>query len=198
MYINFICKAVRFYSTAHNFPLHKEFVMSQFTTDEALVERYRAGDASAFDTLYARHHDSVVSAARRAGKRLPADFVDDAAQAAWLKAVEYEPGSLSFQAWITDQARKEMRTIALSHHLCVQLEGSRERQGVNYSETLNARIDVLTLLAGLPADACRYLKQKFLLGLSFSEIEQVNNLAPKEGKKRVTGALDAARQRVGH
>jgi RNA polymerase sigma-70 factor (ECF subfamily) len=84
------------------------------TSDEALVQAFLAGDASAFEELVARHLGALVGYARRS---LPRDQAEDAVQEMFVvlyrKAAKLEPGS-NIRAYLFGVLRKEIIRI-LTH-----------------------------------------------------------------------------------
>ena len=70
------------------------------TSDEALVERARAGDLSAFETLVARHRTVVF---RIAARIVGANDADDVTQDVFLRAfhrLDQFRGESSFRSWL--------------------------------------------------------------------------------------------------
>jgi len=83
--------------------------------DEALMLAYGAGDATAFEELYARHHAALYRFVRRLLGRQLAAQVDEAYQDTWLKVVQsrsqWEPRGARFRTWL----------FTLAHHRAIDL-----------------------------------------------------------------------------
>src|SRR3954453_14511634 len=72
--------------------------------DDALMSAYAAGDASAFEALYARHQASLYRFIRRLlGPSMTAQ-VDEVFQDTWLRVVnaraQWDPQGASFRTWL--------------------------------------------------------------------------------------------------
>jgi len=84
-------------------------------SDDALMLAYAAGDAAAFEVLYARHHAALYRFVRRLLGRALAAQVDEAYQDTWLKVVQsasrWEPRGASFRTWL----------FTLAHHSAIDL-----------------------------------------------------------------------------
>ena len=91
-------------------------------TDDALIAAYAAGDAAAFDLLYARHQAALYRFVRRLLGSAHAGQVDEAFQDTWLRVVRerrnWTPQGASFRTWL----------FTLAHHRCIDLlrRGGRE------------------------------------------------------------------------
>src|SRR5205814_129737 len=87
----------------------------QETTDDALMAAYAAGDVSAFEALYARHHASLYRFVRRLLGPALASQTDEVFQDTWLRVVharaQWQPQGASFRTWL----------FTLAHHRVVDL-----------------------------------------------------------------------------
>ena len=91
-------------------------------TDDALMAAYAAGDAAAFELLYARHRAGLYRFVRRVLGSALGGQVDEVFQDAWLRVVQartrWQPQGASFRTWL----------FTLAHHRAVDLlrKGGRE------------------------------------------------------------------------
>ena len=94
-------------------------------SDDALMQAYAAGDATAFEQLYARHQAALYRFVRRLlGRGLPA-HVDEVFQDTWLRVVHarasWAPQGATFRTWlftlahhrVIDIVRRSGREVAL-------------------------------------------------------------------------------------
>lgn len=76
----------------------------QDPTDDALMSAYAAGDASAFEALYARHQAGLYRFIRRLLGQAMASQTDEVFQDTWLRVVNararWEPQGASFRTWL--------------------------------------------------------------------------------------------------
>ena len=84
-------------------------------TDDALMAAYAAGDARAFERLYARHQAGLYRFIRRLlGAALNAQ-TDEVFQDTWLRVVQararWEPQGATFRTWL----------FTLAHHRVIDL-----------------------------------------------------------------------------
>ena len=81
--------------------------------DDSLMRRYAAGDATAFETLYARHHAALYRFVRRLLGPAAATQADEVFQDTWLRAIQarhaWQPQGASFRTWL----------FTLAHHRAV-------------------------------------------------------------------------------
>jgi RNA polymerase sigma-70 factor (ECF subfamily) len=84
-------------------------------TDDALMAAYAAGDATAFERLYARHQAGLYRFVRRLGGTALGPQVDEVFQDTWLRVVHarmrWEPQGASFRTWL----------FTLAHHRVIDL-----------------------------------------------------------------------------
>jgi RNA polymerase sigma factor (sigma-70 family) len=91
--------------------------------DAALMLAFAAGDAAAFDALYARHHQPLYRFVRRLLGRALAAQADEVFQDTWLRVVharaQWRPGAARFRTWL----------FTLAHHRAIDLlrKSGRER-----------------------------------------------------------------------
>jgi RNA polymerase sigma-70 factor, ECF subfamily len=87
-------------------------------SEQALLERYRRGDARAMDRLVERHAGSVYAFARRMVGEGPA--VDDLVQEVWLKVLR---GSATFDG----RSRFTTWLFSITRNACLDLARRRQR-----------------------------------------------------------------------
>jgi RNA polymerase sigma-70 factor (ECF subfamily) len=83
--------------------------------DDALMRAWAAGDATAFDALYARHQAGLYRFVRRLLGRTLAPQVDEVYQDTWLRVVQararWEPRGATFRTWL----------YTLAHHRAIDI-----------------------------------------------------------------------------
>jgi len=83
--------------------------------DETLMLAYAAGDAAAFERLYARHQGGLYRFVRRLLGRTLSAQVDEVYQDTWLRVVQsrtrWEPRGAAFRTWL----------FTLAHHRAIDL-----------------------------------------------------------------------------
>ncbi len=83
--------------------------------DARLLAAFAAGDASAFDRLYARHEQALYRFVRRLLGRSLAAQADEVFQDAWLKVVQarerFDPSASAFRTWL----------FSLAHHRAIDV-----------------------------------------------------------------------------
>ncbi len=90
--------------------------------DDLLMRAYAAGDAAAFETLYARHQAALYRFVRRLLGSAAAAQADEVFQDTWLRAIQarhtWQPQGASFRTWL----------FTLAHHRAVDClrKGGRE------------------------------------------------------------------------
>ena len=106
--------------------------------DEVLMARFAAGEAEAFDELYARHHLALYGFC----VRLVGDAADaqDAFQDIFLKVIEnrseYRPQG-RFRSWL----------FTIAHHTCTQrMRTARRREGLRSVRLAGTPVDTVTPL----------------------------------------------------
>ena len=87
-------------------------------SDDLLMRAYAAGDAAAFERLYARHQAALYRFVHRLLGRDAATQADEVFQDTWLRAIQarhgWQPQGASFRTWL----------FTLAHHRAVDcLEG---------------------------------------------------------------------------
>lgn len=102
--------------------------VSEPRSDDALMQAYAAGDAAAFEALYARHHAALYRFVRRLLGRAAAAQADEVFQDTWLRMIQarqrWAPQGASFRTWLftlahhraVDCLRKSGRELPLDDH----------------------------------------------------------------------------------
>jgi len=178
-------------------------------TDEALMERYRDGDAQAFELLYARHKGPVYRyLLRQCGAALAEELFQDV----WMKLIQarrrYEVRA-KFTTWlytlahhrVIDHYRRQASGLPMSYDedpdddpQIEQVADSDARQPDNEFERRRQAQQLLDLLETLPEAQ----REAFLLreegGLSIGEIAQATGVAAETAKSRLRYALARLRR----
>ena len=94
-------------------------------TDDELMRAFAAGDAHAFDTLYARHQAALYRFVHRLLGRAAGTQADEVFQDTWLRAIQarhtWQPQGAAWRTWLftlaphraIDCLRKEGREVSL-------------------------------------------------------------------------------------
>lgn len=97
-------------------------------SDDHLMQAYAAGDANAFERLYARHQAALYRFVRRLLGSAAAAQADEVFQDTWLRAIQarhaWQPQGASFRTWLftlahhraVDCLRKSGRETSLEGH----------------------------------------------------------------------------------
>lgn len=170
--------------------------------DRALVERARAGDVPAFETLYRRHVGRVHGLClRMTGNRQDAE---DCAQAAFINAWEklsaFE-GRSSFNTWlhriavneVLARRRKEARR---RRHLDVVDEADETRAADPLTPSTGTRMDLEAAIASLPPGARDVVVLHLVYGFSHEESADMLGLAVGTCKAQLHRARRLLQQRL--
>lgn len=180
------------------------------TTDEALMLRYQAGDAAAFDELYARHRQPMYRFITRQLQYAHHDQADEVFQEVWMNVIE---------ARERYQANASFRTYlyALAHHRVMDYFRAHRRAELRLFDSTDetvienvaaSRVDepetramardsgnaLLRLLGALPAPQ----REVFLLseeaGLSVEDIAHTTGVSFETAKSRLRYAFAKLRE----
>src|SRR5512139_1629730 len=178
-------------------------------TDEALMLRYRDGDAQAFEALYARHKGPVFRYLLR--QCSVAALAEELFQDVWMnliKARERYEVRAKFTTWlytlahhrVIDHYRRQAAGVPISYDddpddpRIEQVADSEVRQPHNEFERRRQALQLLALLSQLPEAQ----REAFLLreesGLSLEEIAEVTGVNAETAKSRLRYALAKLRQ----
>lgn len=146
-------------------------------TDEDLIRRAQAGDASAFEQVYHRHHRQALNLATRI---CGLDDAEDAAQAAfvalWRSLGRYQPDRGSVRTWLLAMVRNRAIDVlrAKPRVTIGSIDAGPEQEDPVRTESLVARREesraVRRAVAGLPDAQREVLELAYFNELSQSEI----------------------------
>lgn len=157
------------------------------TSDEALVERLRAGEPAAGETLCRRHHEPLM---RYLQRLVGADLAEELFQQTWLSVLDhidrFNPsvgtpgGSGAFKSWLfriaTNKANDHWRSSGRERAGREGLRLFAEPAGPDAAhrlEGVEARGQLERALAQLPENQRQVLLLRFYSGMKFVEIAAV-------------------------
>jgi RNA polymerase sigma-70 factor (ECF subfamily) len=177
-------------------------------SDEILMQRYRDGDAGAFDRLYARHKGGLFRyVLRQCGNR---SVAEELFQEIWMKLI-------GARHTYTVRAKFTTYLYTLAHHRLIDhyrtqrggvtlsfddddgpyleaLEADRASDPAQQADTAQQAQQLLNLIAALPAPQ----REAFLLqqeaGMSVEAIAQTTGVSRETAKSRLRYALSRLRQ----
>ena len=177
--------------------------------DEALMSRYRDGDAGAFETLYTRHRGGLYRFILRqvSTKAVAEELFQDV----WLRVIDarvrYEP-TARFTTWLYRMARNRL----VDHHRRDNVRAA-ENHGHDTDPELLAdaaavqperRADIDGAMASLATSVAALpepQREAFLLraegGLGMGEIAEITGVSAETAKSRVRYALAKLRTALG-
>lgn len=184
-------------------------------SDEALMERYRKGDADAVGVLYDRYARPLRAYVARRGARRPDDLVQDVFVRVVRKGNDFE-GRASFKTWLFQIARNMCIDAARRDHFRVMPsldapvrseEGSATRGDFVASEAPEAdasravasrrfSADLDAALDALPDEQREVFLLRQISGLSFKEVAAAVGTNENTVKSRMRYALKALRQQL--
>src|SRR5262245_8285491 len=177
--------------------------------DAQLMLRYAAGDARAFDELYAKHRGAVWRFIRRSVKDAPA--TDDVFQECWSRVIAYRESyrpEARFATWL----------YRIAHNCCMdhwRKSGRRGQREAADDAAIAAAADDASaepLAAVLEDQPCARIAQSlerlpeeqraaFLLyvegGLTVAEIADATGVKPETAKSRLRYAVGRLKQSLG-
>lgn len=184
-------------------------------TDEALMRAYGAGDARAFETLYARHKGATYRYfLRHAGS--DSSVADELHQDLWLRVIgarERYEAQARFSTWLYTLARHRLVDHWRSRHgiLLASLEDDEILSQAEESSAASRGTDDDPLHASIDAETRRHLiaaldevpplqRDAFLLhiegGLSLDEIASLTATSGETVKSRLRYAYRRLRERL--
>ena len=189
--------------------------MTDDNSDEALMLRYQAGDAAAFDELYARHRGGLYRfITRQCRVRERAEEIFQDVWMSLIQATERYRVEAQFRTWLytvahnklMDYFRGNARSEAVlfevkntddeSGERAATIEGvaSRTEEPMVQAESRQQGAAILKVLEGLPAPQ----REAFLLyeegGLSVDEIAQATGVSFEAAKSRLRYAVAKLRE----
>lgn len=170
--------------------------------DDALMARYRAGDAAAFDLLYDRYRGPVW---RFFLRQLPRAEAEECHQEVWLKLIgsraRYEPQG-GFRAYLftiahnvlTDRHRRAMKhgAVDADAEIADLADGGPDPESAAAAADDAARLH--RHLAGLPIAQREALLLKEGAGLSLAEIAGITDTSVEGVKSRLRYAMAKLRE----
>jgi RNA polymerase sigma-70 factor (ECF subfamily) len=173
--------------------------------DGDLVARHRAGDASAFDDLVARHQDRVAALAHRL-LGWP-DDVEDVVQDVFLAALKGLPrfgGRSRLSTWLTsitvNACRSRQRRRASWLRRLAGLRGTRDADAWNAaprSAGFDAGDEVRRAVQALPAKYREVVVLRYLEEMSVREVAEAIGLPTNTVEVRLSRARVRLRERLG-
>lgn len=175
-------------------------------TDEALMQRYAAGDAAAFERLYARHKGPLYRyLLRQCGRR---SLADELFQEVWVRLIQarerYEP-TAKFTTWLyrighncaVDQYRRQARdgagTTATDAGLDrVSAPGHEQPDRDAQHRQLVAALG--RLLDALPAEQRDVFLLREEAGLDLASIADITGAGVEATKSRLRYAVNKLRE----
>ena len=189
--------------------------MTDDNSDEALMLRYQAGDAAAFDELYARHRGGLYRfITRQCRVRERAEEIFQDVWMSLIQAAERYRVEAQFRTWLytvahnklMDYFRGNARSEAVlfevkntddeSGERAATIEGvaNRTEEPLVQAESRQQGAAILKVLEGLPAPQ----REAFLLyeegGLSVDEIAQATGVSFEAAKSRLRYAVAKLRE----
>lgn len=178
-------------------------------SDESLMQRYCAGDAKAFDQLYARYRKPLFGFLYNHSQRQRHE-VEEVFQEAWLKVIRnrrrYDSGQ-AFQPWLYAIARNclidrwrhlgAVTSLHVSDDVAMQGASSN---GLARPERLAASDDIQLrwqqALAALPAEQREAVLLKLETGMSLAEIAELTGTGRETVKSRLRYAMNRLREQL--
>lgn len=164
--------------------------------DEDLMLSYKSGRVEAFNELYERYSRQVYGYLK---KRLSTNEVDDAYQKVWRRLHEKrdlyqdQPFGPWFFVLIKHLVIDEYRAQARHHGHEVHDELIEKIYAVKNEEQ---DIDIDELLGSLPVETANLVRQYYLEGVSYAELEISTGLSQAGLRQRLSRALKDLRQKV--
>ena len=180
-------------------------------SDEALMLRYQAGDAAAFDALYARHRGGLFRfITRQCRARARAEEIFQDVWMSLIQAAERYRVEAQFRTWLYTLAHNKLmdyfRANARAEAVLYDVNdagseaetnegiGSRTQEPLVQAEARQQAAAILRLLGALPAPQ----REAFLLheegGLSVEEIAQATGVSFEAAKSRLRYAVAKLRE----
>ncbi len=164
--------------------------------DEDLMLSYKSGRVEAFNELYERYSRQVYGYLK---KRLSGPDIDDAYQKVWRHLHEKRELYL-------DQPFAPWFFVMIRHLVIDEYRSKARRQGHEHQDELVEKIyaakndeqalDVEELLSELSPDTAQLVRQYYLEGVSYAELEQTTGLSQAGLRQRLSRALKGLRHKV--
>lgn len=183
-------------------------------SDEALMQAYGAGTASAFDTLYARHKGGVYRYLVRHCR--DAAIADELFQDVWMNAIRvrasYSP-TARFTTWLYTLAHNRLvdhwratgrvRLVSVDEEdgetaeLVERLPADARLEPQSRAESRELGVQLADALQALPPDQRDAFLLQYEGGLSLAEIAQLTGVGLETAKSRLRYALTKLRGTLG-
>ena len=183
----------------------------QTSTDESLMLAYQAGDAAAFDTLYARHRAPMFRFITRQLQAAHRDQADEVFQEVWMNVIEAREryqAEAAFRTYLYTLAHhRVIDFFRRNRHAALSLYDGADDDGEAIADVKASRVDepetravarqtgeaLLKLLGTLPAPQ----REVFLLseeaGMSLDEIAKATGTSFEAAKSRLRYAISKLR-----
>jgi RNA polymerase sigma-70 factor, ECF subfamily len=180
--------------------------MAKVTEEQALVERFRRGDDSAFDRIVEQHSAEVAALANRL-LGWPGD-VDDVVQEVFVAAflgLKNFRGESSLRTWLftitVNQCRRRrfrlcrrLRTVTLDEAAAVE---SRDRSGDRMAMDQETFAKVRRAIRVLPQKYREVIALKYLQGLEAEEICELLGITVNALQVRLNRARKRVKEQLG-
>lgn len=164
--------------------------------DEDLMLSYKSGRVEAFNELYERYSRQVYGYIK---KRLSSNEVDDAYQKVWRRLHEKKE-------LYQDQPFGRLVFVMIKHLVIDEYRSRARHQGHEFHDELIEKIyaakneeqdiDIDELLSSLPTETANLVRQYYLEGVSYAELEISTGLSQAGLRQRLSRALKGLRQKV--
>jgi RNA polymerase sigma factor (sigma-70 family) len=167
------------------------------TSDEALMQRYVAGEVAAFDALYERHELPLWRyVLRHCGNRATAEeIMQDVWFAVARQATQFRPDA-RFTSWLYTMARNRVIDRHRTSHVHPGLDGTEADRSPSPAEAAEQSQMGQTILAALD-QLPREQREAFVLqvdaGLTVEQIASITGTSFETTKSRLRYARDRLR-----
>ncbi len=169
--------------------------------DELLIQQFKDGNSNAFNELYERHLSGVY---KRVRYMVPEPDVEDTTQEVFIAALKSLPsfrGEAQFGTWlrtltnhkIAEYYRKSNRKREAPK---ASFNEMHEHSDGSTNKTLEERIALRKALQQLPSQYQEVIVLRFIDGLQFSEIAQLNGQNLEATKSLFRRAISALRDQL--
>lgn len=175
-------------------------------SDDELMQRYCAGEAASFDTLYQRYRIVVY---RFFLRQLSTAEAEECHQEVWLKLINgragYQPRG-QFRAYLftiahrtlTDRHRRNMKHAAVDPETAVEEIADAAADPASLTADGREAERLYRCIAELPIAQREALLMKESAGLSLAEIAAITNTSEEGVKSRLRYAMQKLRQALHH
>lgn len=159
-------------------------------SDEELMVKLQGGDSLALIMLYQRHSNKVWTYLKR---RVPPEDVDDLFQDCFVKLVEKKEqwSNQPFVLWLY----VVIRNLVADHYRGLKLE-RKMADARALEKDLSLTLKFEDLIANMPPEVSRLLKEYFQEGWSYKELAQKYDTNEVSLRKRLSRALKLLKKEV--